>query len=45
MNDGVHWEAVKIGGAILEIDHPSVVKYRCENYLLTPEEWLRSADL
>ena len=21
------------------IDNPSVVKYRCENFLLTPEEW------
>lgn len=28
-----------IGGAILDIDHPSVVKYRCQTYLLTPEEW------
>ena len=28
-----------IGGAILDIDNPSIVKYRCENYLLTPEEW------
>ena len=28
-----------IGGAILDIDEPSRVKYRCENYLLTPEEW------
>lgn len=28
-----------IGGAILDIDNPSVVKYRCRNYLLTPEEW------
>lgn len=28
-----------IGGAILDIDEPSVVKYRCENFLLTPEEW------
>lgn len=27
-----------IGGAILDIDEPSRVKYRCENYLLTPEE-------
>ncbi len=26
-----------IGGAILDIDEPSKVKYRCENYLLTPE--------
>ncbi|MBQ9333971.1 MAG: glycoside hydrolase family 130 protein [Lachnospiraceae bacterium] len=26
-----------IGGAILDIDHPSVVKYRCENFILTPE--------
>lgn len=28
-----------IGGAILDIDDPSIVKYRCQNYLLTPEEW------
>lgn len=28
-----------IGGAILDRDNPSVVKYRCSNYLLTPEEW------
>ena len=28
-----------IGGAILDIDNPSVVKYRCGNFLLTPEEW------
>lgn len=28
-----------IGGAILDIDNPSVVKYRCENFLLTPENW------
>lgn len=28
-----------IGGAILDIDNPSVVKYRCSRYLLTPEEW------
>ncbi len=28
-----------LGGAILDIDHPSVVKYRCENFILTPEEW------
>ena len=27
-----------IGGAILDIDEPSKVLYRCENYLLTPEE-------
>ncbi len=26
-----------IGGAILDIDEPSKVKYRCETYLLTPE--------
>ena len=26
-----------IGGAILDIDNPSIVKYRCETYLLTPE--------
>ena len=28
-----------IGGAILDIDNPSIVKYRCENFLITPEEW------
>jgi len=28
-----------IGGAILDTDNPSVVKYRCENFLLTPQEW------
>lgn len=28
-----------IGGAILDIDNPSIVKYRCETYLLTPEAW------
>lgn len=28
-----------IGGAILDIDNPSIVKYRCENFLLTPEKW------
>lgn len=28
-----------IGGAILDIDNPSIVKYRCRNFLLTPEEW------
>jgi beta-1,4-mannooligosaccharide/beta-1,4-mannosyl-N-acetylglucosamine phosphorylase len=28
-----------IGGAILDIDNPSIVKYRCKNILLTPEEW------
>ena len=28
-----------IGGAILDRDEPSRVKYRCQNYLLTPEEW------
>lgn len=26
-----------IGGAILDIDEPSKVKYRCKNFLLTPE--------
>ena len=26
-----------IGGAILDIDNPSKIKYRCKNYLLTPE--------
>lgn len=28
-----------IGGAILDTFNPSVVKYRCENFILTPEEW------
>ncbi len=28
-----------IGGAILDIDNPSVVKYRTDKFLLTPEEW------
>lgn len=28
-----------IGGAILDIDNPSIVKYRCNTFLLTPEEW------
>lgn len=27
-----------MGGAILDINEPSRVLYRCENYLLTPEE-------
>ncbi|MGN0363429.1 MAG: glycosylase, partial [Bilifractor sp.] len=28
-----------IGGAILDIDEPSRVKYRCHTFLLTPETW------
>ena len=28
-----------IGGAILDKENPSIVKYRCQNFLLTPEEW------
>ena len=28
-----------IGGAILRLDNSPVVKYRCENFLLTPETW------
>ena len=28
-----------IGGAILDKDEPSRVKYRCERWLLTPEKW------
>jgi beta-1,4-mannooligosaccharide/beta-1,4-mannosyl-N-acetylglucosamine phosphorylase len=28
-----------IGGAILDIDEPSRVLYRCETWLLTPQEW------
>lgn len=28
-----------MGGAILDLNEPSKVKYRCKNYILTPEEW------
>jgi beta-1,4-mannooligosaccharide/beta-1,4-mannosyl-N-acetylglucosamine phosphorylase len=28
-----------MGVAILDIDEPSKVKYRCQNFVLTPEEW------
>lgn len=28
-----------IGGAILDRENPSIVRYRCENFLLTPQEW------
>ena len=28
-----------VGGAILDRDEPSKVLYRCQNFLLTPEEW------
>ncbi|AVM41763.1 glycoside hydrolase family 130 protein [Fastidiosipila sanguinis] len=28
-----------IGAAILDIDNPSIVKYRCNNFILTPENW------
>lgn len=28
-----------MGAAILDIENPSKVKYRCENFILTPEEW------
>lgn len=28
-----------IGGAILDLEHPSKVKYRCSNFFLTPQEW------
>ena len=28
-----------MGAAILDIDEPSKVKYRCQNFILTPEEW------
>lgn len=28
-----------MGAALLDIDEPSRVKYRCENFILTPEEW------
>ena len=32
-------DIVKNGGAILDIDCPSKVKYRCSTFLLTPQEW------
>ena len=28
-----------IGGAILDLDEPSRVLYRCSDFLITPEEW------
>ena len=28
-----------IGGVILDKDEPSKVKYRCNTFLITPEEW------
>ncbi|MBR1593011.1 MAG: glycoside hydrolase family 130 protein [Ruminococcus sp.] len=28
-----------IGAAMLDINHPSKVLHRCEDYILTPEEW------
>lgn len=28
-----------IGGAILDIEDPSIVKYRCSTFLITPEQW------
>lgn len=28
-----------MGACILDIDNPSIVKYRCRNFILTPEEW------
>jgi beta-1,4-mannooligosaccharide/beta-1,4-mannosyl-N-acetylglucosamine phosphorylase len=28
-----------MGGAILDIDNPSILKYRCETFVFTPEEW------
>ena len=28
-----------MGATILDIDNPSQVKYRSENFILTPEEW------
>jgi beta-1,4-mannooligosaccharide/beta-1,4-mannosyl-N-acetylglucosamine phosphorylase len=28
-----------MGAAILDIDNPSIVKYRSQNFILTPEEW------
>ena len=28
-----------VGGAVLDLENPSVVRYRCNNFLLTPEAW------
>jgi beta-1,4-mannooligosaccharide/beta-1,4-mannosyl-N-acetylglucosamine phosphorylase len=28
-----------MGACILDIDNPSIVKYRCSNFILTPETW------
>ncbi|PHV71196.1 glycosylase [Sporanaerobium hydrogeniformans] len=28
-----------MGAAILDNENPSIVKYRCQNFILTPEEW------
>lgn len=28
-----------IGGAILDLENPSIVKYRCNTTLITPQEW------
>ncbi len=28
-----------MGATILDLEKPSIVKYRCENFVLTPEEW------
>lgn len=28
-----------MGACILDIDNPSIVKYRCKNFILTPEAW------
>jgi beta-1,4-mannooligosaccharide/beta-1,4-mannosyl-N-acetylglucosamine phosphorylase len=28
-----------MGGAILDLENPSIVKYRCEDFLLTPQTW------
>src|SRR5690606_31854234 len=28
-----------MGGAILDIDNPAIVKYRSGNFMLTPEKW------
>ena len=39
VNNTCNGYVYSIGGAILDINEPSRVLYRCENYLLTPEEW------
>ena len=38
-SEGCNGYVYSIGGAILDLENPSKVLYRCETFLLTPEEW------